>query len=669
MSDPISQPDRTAEQPLESWKEIAAYLGKGVRTVVRWEKNEGLPVHRHMHERRSSVFAYRSEIDVWWQSRRMVLEKDVPEAPADQPELPTHRFRWLWLTALIPVVVSAIWFLRPAASRTVHPPFSFEQLTAYPGNQSTLSFSPDGNYFAFAWNPAPGQGNLDIYVQAVGSSEPKRLTEHPFWEFSPAWSPDGKWIAFFRRSPQYKIELLLIPALGGQEHKLADLKTSHYMDAPQLSWSPDGKRLAFADDDPDGYGIFSFSVETRDRFRLTKVGDFRGDLDPAFSPDGRHLAFRRNLMETTSEIYILPLTAEGRPQGEPEMITQRGIRSTSPVWSADGKQIFFSSGIFYAGNSDLHRVQVFPRTSIPPERLTNGIGDDYFCLATCWRAGLLACTRKQSDINIHALVKGPQGWQKSDDMRMLSSTRTDQDPAFSLDGQKIAFVSSRSGNLELWVAHRDGSRQQKITSLNAPMISSPRWSPDGKHLTFTVRRQDVFSIWITDAIGDTARQLVEQGYEPSWSSDGRWIYYNDRSSKVVKIPSGGGTPVTVVEAPSGLLGESKDGRSLYFLAPVEKRPALWRRSLPEGKQQLMTKELSFPLLGLTDDGIFMASRSQPPIQHKLLFHRFADNVTEELPVIGPQLAPGFAVAPDGKTILYAQTDHETTSLMMIRGLW
>src|SRR5262245_16589932 len=49
-----------SEDRLESWKEIAAYLGKGVRTVVRWEKTEGMPVHRHQHERRASVFAYKS---------------------------------------------------------------------------------------------------------------------------------------------------------------------------------------------------------------------------------------------------------------------------------------------------------------------------------------------------------------------------------------------------------------------------------------------------------------------------------------------------------------------------------------------------------------------------------------------------------------------------------
>ena len=77
----LSAPDR-----LDSWKEIAAYLKREVRTAQRWEKNEGLPVHRHQHDKLSSVFAYRREIDAWWQERQQVLEKDVE--PGAEPAPP-----------------------------------------------------------------------------------------------------------------------------------------------------------------------------------------------------------------------------------------------------------------------------------------------------------------------------------------------------------------------------------------------------------------------------------------------------------------------------------------------------------------------------------------------------------------------------------------------------
>src|SRR5688572_12917027 len=67
----------SADKRLDSWKEIAAYLKRDIRTVQRWEKLEGLPVRRHQHQKRGSAFAYRDELDAWWQNRG----HDVDEAP------------------------------------------------------------------------------------------------------------------------------------------------------------------------------------------------------------------------------------------------------------------------------------------------------------------------------------------------------------------------------------------------------------------------------------------------------------------------------------------------------------------------------------------------------------------------------------------------------------
>jgi TolB-like protein/Tfp pilus assembly protein PilF len=84
-----SPPERAAEAPLDSWKEIAAYLGRDVTTVQRWEKREAMPVHRHVHEKRGSVYALGSELDAWLQSRRPRLgeqENGQPSgAPAESP--------------------------------------------------------------------------------------------------------------------------------------------------------------------------------------------------------------------------------------------------------------------------------------------------------------------------------------------------------------------------------------------------------------------------------------------------------------------------------------------------------------------------------------------------------------------------------------------------------
>src|ERR1700716_1852524 len=76
-----SAPPSTAaiDDRLDSWKEIAVYLKRDVTTVQRWEKREGMPVHRHLHDRMGSVYAFSSELDAWVQSRRLRLEEEEEE--------------------------------------------------------------------------------------------------------------------------------------------------------------------------------------------------------------------------------------------------------------------------------------------------------------------------------------------------------------------------------------------------------------------------------------------------------------------------------------------------------------------------------------------------------------------------------------------------------------
>src|SRR5215469_3877020 len=107
---------QSASDRLESWKEIAVYLNRTLRTVQRWEKSEGLPVHQHQHEDRASVYAFKGEIDAWWKARRIHLEgggkqqgEEVRQVPVEEPEGPTPaRKVWpLHWSAWLVVVVAA----------------------------------------------------------------------------------------------------------------------------------------------------------------------------------------------------------------------------------------------------------------------------------------------------------------------------------------------------------------------------------------------------------------------------------------------------------------------------------------------------------------------------------------------------------------------------------
>src|SRR5215470_5315791 len=104
---PVSPPessDHSPEVPFDSWKEIAIYVKRDITTVQRWEKREGMPVHRHLHDKRGSVYAYSSELDAWLQSRRLALEEEekskqgratpVAEATKDDPRKHWSAVRW-----------------------------------------------------------------------------------------------------------------------------------------------------------------------------------------------------------------------------------------------------------------------------------------------------------------------------------------------------------------------------------------------------------------------------------------------------------------------------------------------------------------------------------------------------------------------------------------------
>src|SRR4029453_11017003 len=112
------------KQRLHSWKEIAAYLSRDVRTVQRWEKEEGLPVHRHAHKRLGTVYAYRPEIDGWSAERRLTLEG----SPENQER--ARRLVWSWVLAgaglLLACVAVLVWRI---PNRPENRPLVFTKIT------------------------------------------------------------------------------------------------------------------------------------------------------------------------------------------------------------------------------------------------------------------------------------------------------------------------------------------------------------------------------------------------------------------------------------------------------------------------------------------------------------------------------------------------------------
>ena len=225
----------------------------------------------------------------------------------------SHVLRWsvgLLLFGISIVLFSWFW---PKAQKKAS--YSAAPLTSYVGSEISPTFAPDGERVAFAWD-GEKEDNFDIYVKQIGIAEPFRLTTDPRPDLSPAWSLDGRMIAFLRLTSTDKAELLLAPSLtGGPLRQLAEVAApaQDYLGLRYLAWSPDSKWLVVLDGRSSDSikGSYLVSVETGKKHRLTYPPAAYDDSEPAFSPDRKRLVFARYSGRSASDLYLLSLSGSG----------------------------------------------------------------------------------------------------------------------------------------------------------------------------------------------------------------------------------------------------------------------------------------------------------------------------------------------------------------------
>jgi Tol biopolymer transport system component len=292
---------------LESWGEIAAYLKRDVRTVQRWERDEGLPVHRHQHKDRGTVYAFTREIDRW-SEQRSFRPDHRPRAPTAQPqpepEPESSQPPWwkrratIALAACIAVAGLLYPWIAPEIERLWRS-HELQQLrvvplTALPGNVWNPTFSPDGSQVGFVWHDETYAKGFNLYVKVIGTDKPLQLTHWPAAHevLTPAaWSPDGKNIAVCGSAGPAGSGVYLMSPLGGMERKITSLSCASRSLGGDVSWSADGKQLAFIHDSPsdDTGGLFVLSLDSLEATQMKS--DCKAVVLPAFSPRGGYLAW------------------------------------------------------------------------------------------------------------------------------------------------------------------------------------------------------------------------------------------------------------------------------------------------------------------------------------------------------------------------------------------
>jgi Tol biopolymer transport system component len=560
--------------------------------------------------------------------------------------------RWLDLNSSLP----------PAAPLRIVP------FTTLNGNESGPTFSPDGTQIAFVWDGEAGE-NEDVYVKVIGAGVPLRLTTNPAADMSPAWSPDGRSIAFIRWSAAGS-GIYVIPPLGGRERILAELDTrGSFAGGWTLSWTLDGSFLAAATKGApeEPYSIFLFSVETGERRKLTSPPPgSQGDFRPAVSPDGKTLAFERRAGRSgAADLYRV--SVEG---GEPERLTFDNAYITSLAWTANGREIMFGT---LPGRSvgSLWRI---PAEGGAPERLPI-FGQNVIVPAVSRQGDRLAYEQSLADVNIWRIAVPGSTRRSTPPMKLISSTLQDMDPQYSPDGTRIVFVSTRSGNLEIWACESDGANPVQLTDMEMVHGGTPRWSPDGRLIAFDSDVEGNSDIYVVSGEGGRVWRLTADpagDVAPSWSRDGRWIYFgSDRSGslQIWKMPADGGDARQVTRQ-GGFEGfESPEGAFFYY-AKGQNVPGIWRVPVEGGEETLVLDHHGagyWRYWAVVAEGIYFATAeeaSRPVIE----FFNFATGKVTQVAALEKRIVEGEAgmdVSPDQRWILYMQEDQSGSDIMLV----
>ena len=458
---------------------------------------------------------------------RFLLSPTLTGVPAVLAAPPARRRRWrrramaaagvaglLVLTALLVGIVRGR-SDRAAGSGPVEA--SFTPLTSEAGVETFPSLSPDGEFFVYA---RTSRGDLDIFWQRVGGGNPQNLTgDSPWPDTQPALSPDAERIAF--RSEREGGGLFLMGATGESQRRLTSFGFNP-------SWSPDGSALVFATESINGPGsratdseLWRVDVASPAPRRLETRGDA---VQPSWSPGGHRIAYW-SVRAGSAEREIWTLPAAG---GEPVLaVSGQGAELIwCPVWSADGRSLYFASD--KSGTMGLWRIRIDERTGRtrhePQQILAPAT---WSALPSLARDGRIAFVRQQERANLVRVGLDPARLVPLGAARPVTrGSRSVSSVHVTPDGGWIVYGMALPQE-DLFIARSDGSDQEQIT--NDPARDRlPRWSGSGRRAVFySERGGDGYEAWAWTR--DPARAgaelerltaLPEKVLEPIESPDG-----------------------------------------------------------------------------------------------------------------------------------------------------
>jgi Tol biopolymer transport system component len=548
--------------------------------------------------------------------------------------------------------------------------------TLLPGPKSDPAFSSDGKALAFLWSGATGS-EPGIYALYEGERTPIRLTSGAT-DVSPAWAPDGARVAFLRLRAGRSNELMLVSVLEPRgaappvESKLRDVQQQQgnvtQLRRPALAFTHDGAAivLPLPDAETGLTSLFRVPLDGGAARRVVASRGGQGDSGPALSRDGRWLAYA-DYEAQRSQLYVLPLAADGVAAGEREPVPGATGNIRSIAISPDGERVLWSEA------EQLMEWRRGAATSAAVYTAT----DAFQSIAAVWPdpdVPRIVSANAGTSIGIDELVLLDGGRAAAgSSLPLLRFSTNVVSPALSPDGRWLAFQAvGETGSPEIWLAGARGENPRALGVLaeGVPIL----WSPDSRHLSFHARTGAVAQLYVVDVdeqgVASVPRQVTQAPFSlfgAEWSSDGRYFYStstrNPSLTRVVRVPVASGELEELFEGASARV--STDGKRIFYGKPLQ--AGLFARSLegdvPSNPETRVLEDY-VPGVGFvpSERGIFYRGGDTERRPAALRFFDFELQTSFDLGPPPQGFAPTLALSGDGTRLLFEKTTPVVTQL-------
>jgi len=572
---------------LESWKEIAAYLKRDVTTVQRWEKREGLPVRRHVHDKSGSVFALKPELDRWRLSRTQPpgvdVDNDIPAPvpdpvvvvpapePAGSPPVALQPIaagrRPLQFVLGLAALLLTVGALGPATPAPPRIAFSIEPddgLSLVPSEAPSIS--PDGTSVVFAGIGPDGVSRLHVRPIGELSARPVPGTEGARYPF---WSADSRQVAFFADG-----RLKAVATSGGEPRAVCEAPFGQ-----AGTWSDDGVILFPLSSQG---GLYQVRVDGGTPSRVTEpdltAGDFAHRV-PHFLPDGRRFLFLvRSTLPTREGIYAASLDG---------MAPRQVMRSLSEAWYSSGHLLFVQPPALMAQAVDLETLTMkgapFALSRESSHESYSGRG-----LFSASSGGTVVYSTIRTPMMRLVTIDRAGARRESD---VMPGVFWDLAPAPG--GTRLAVTRQEPGTStrDIWTFDLRTSHREQLTS-DAADDAMPVWSPDATRMAFSSRRLGTLDIFVKKPTAQDRAVAVVTGkgdqWINDWSSDGGWLLYSStvpgnttRSDLFAyRVESRQVTPVVQTRGRDTQGRFSPDGRWVAYSCDVLGQPDVFVKPFP-----------------------------------------------------------------------------------------